>query len=431
LANFFKNADMKKKVKEVKIGILGLGVVGSELVEQIRCNAPAMESEYGIRLVIKHVYVKNITKTRTIDTNGLSLTDNVNQIATDPEISVICECLGGNGYKETKDIVLTCLNSGKHVIMSSKKALAHNAEIFIDAANTNRVYLKYDATVGGGIPIGKVIGNAFRGDKITEIRGIFNATSNFIYSQMSDNGLNYAEALKIAQDKGYAENDPSDDVDGFDATNKLVILSLFAAKTYFKPSEIIPVSFTSITKTDMDQARQLGYTIKPMASLILNGTGYKLSVGPCLVASNSIYACTPSNYNTIVLKGKNCGELAFCGQGAGGAPTASAMFDDLVNIIQHKGDPEPFQYISNNDKSDIDDSQRLVLKVISGREEENIENWLKGKGAIVEKKQKTNGNKGFETIYLVSGIKVREIEELNRRVFSKKPYFCSFFRMLE
>jgi homoserine dehydrogenase len=315
--------------------------------------------------------------------------------------------------------------------MSSKKALAHNAELFINAANANRVYLKYDATVGGGIPIGKVIGNAFRGDKITEIRGIFNATSNFIYSQMSDNGLNYTEALKIAQDKGYAENDPSDDVDGYDAANKLIILSLFAAKTYFKPSEIKPVSFTSITKTDMDQARQLGYTIKPMASLILNGTGYKLSVGPCLVASNSIYACTPSNYNTIVLKGKNCGELAFYGQGAGGVPTASAMFDDLINITRNKGYSEPIQYECYKEKSNFDDPQKWVLKVISGREEENIENWLLHKGASIEKKQKTISYKGNETIYLVSRIKVSEIEELKRGVFSEKPCFCSAFRVLE
>jgi homoserine dehydrogenase len=340
-----------KNVKEVKIGILGLGVVGSELVNQIRQNASKIELEYNVRLVIKSIYVKNITKSRTIDTTGLFLTEMANQIIYDPEISIICECMGGNGYKDTRNIVLACLNHGKHVIMSSKKALAHNAELFIHAANSNHLFLKYDATVGGGIPIAKVIGSAFKGDTITEITGIFNATSNFIYTQMSENGLSYPDALKIAQEKGYAENDPSEDVDGIDARNKLVILSLFAAKKYIHPDCIIPVSFTTISKSDIETAKKQGFTIKPIASIELTDDGYKATVGPRLVPSNSILACTPSNYNTIILKGKNCGELAFYGQGAGAAPTASAMFDDLVCICSSNELPKPIRF---NEISDIE-----------------------------------------------------------------------------
>jgi homoserine dehydrogenase len=337
-----------KNVKEVKIGILGLGVVGSELVEQIRRNASKMESDYNVRLVINAVYVKNITKTRTIDTTGLHITDNVNEIILNPEISIVCECLGGSGSKETRNIVLACLNHGKHIIMSSKKALAHNAELFIRTANSNRLFLKYDATVGGGIPIAKVLEGAFKGDTITEIKGIFNATSNFIYTQMSDYGLTYSEALKIAQEKGYAENDPSEDVDGIDARNKLVILSLFAAKTYIHPDEISPISFTAISKEEIDIAHNEGYAIKPIASLVINETGYKVCIGPKRVPLNSILACTPSNYNTIVIKGKNCGELAFYGQGAGAAPTASAMFDDLMGICISNDSPKPINFPNSN-----------------------------------------------------------------------------------
>jgi homoserine dehydrogenase len=339
----------RKEVKKVKIGILGLGVVGSELVEQIRHNTQRMEVEYGIRFVIKKVFVKNISKKRTIDTSDLFLTSNASDIINDSEISVICECLGGNGFCETKNIVLDCLNQGKHVIMSSKKALAHHAEYFIDAANNNKVFLKYDATVGGGIPIGKVLENAFKGDHITRISGIFNATSNFVYTQMNDNGLAYAEALKIAQEKGYAENDPSEDVDGFDAANKLVILSLFAAHTYIHPNRIIPVSFTSISKTDIEVAKKQGYTIKPIASVELSEKGCKVSVGPKLVPSNGILACTPYNYNTIILEGKNCGELAFYGQGAGAAPTASAMFDDLVSVCSDEESPKLIRFKKSNE----------------------------------------------------------------------------------
>lgn len=326
---------LKGGVKEIKVGILGLGVVGSGLVEQIRENIDKTVERYGVKIIIKAVYVKNLDKERAIDTNGLVLTSNAWDVIYDPEISVICECIGGNGFAETRYFVSEGLNHGKHVIMSSKKALSHFAREFLSLARRNHVILKYDATVGGGIPIAKVIENAFKGDTITEIKGIFNATSNFIFTQMTEQGLSYQEALKIAQDKGYAENDPTEDVGGYDALNKLVILTLFATHKYIHPENIEPVSCSAVTPFEIEEAVKEGFVIKPVASVKFSEKGYEIQVGPQRVSSKSILAITPSNYNTIIITGKNCGELAFYGQGAGAAPTASAMFDDLAGIFNN------------------------------------------------------------------------------------------------
>jgi homoserine dehydrogenase len=323
---------MKEHVK-VKIGLLGLGVVGSVLVSLIRQNVQRIEHETGISVEIEKVFVRSAGKKRDIDLNGLSLTTNISEIIEDPDIDIICECMGGSGYKETFEFLQTAMKNKKHVILSSKKALAEYAEQLLFTAYINRVHLKYDATVGGGIPIAKVLENAFKGDKLLRISGIFNATSNFIYTKMSSDNQSFGEALKIAQEKGYAENDPADDVDGIDSTNKLIILSLFGLNKIIRRSDLHPESFTRIEIRDMHYANELGYRIKPVATISGKNDTVDYYVGPYLVPSIHIIANTFNNNNTIVLEGEHCGELAFYGEGAGSFPTASAMFDDLVNIL--------------------------------------------------------------------------------------------------
>jgi homoserine dehydrogenase len=241
--------------------------------------------------------------------------------------------MGGSGFKLTRDYVLEAMTNGKHVIMSSKKALAKFAELLLITANSHNVHLKYDASVGGGIPIAKVLEHTFKGDKLLKIMGIFNATSNYIYSKMFKENLSFDAALKMAQDKGYAENDPTDDLDGYDSLYKLIILTIFGMNKVIDPSLLVPDSFAGINIKDMKYAEELGYCIKPIAIIKHENSTIEYKIGPCLIPSEHIIANTFNNYNTILIEGENNGDLAFYGQGAGAKPTASAMFDDLMNLL--------------------------------------------------------------------------------------------------
>jgi homoserine dehydrogenase len=327
----------------IKVGILGLGVIGSELVLQILNNRSRIEKETGISLEIGKIYVRTLTKTRTLDTTKLPLTTDVNDVINNPDIDIICECMGGNGYELTRGYILEAINNDKHLVMSSKKAFAKYAALLIKAADSHNVHLHYDACVGGGIPIAKVLANAFKGDHILNIMGIFNATSNYIYSKMFSHNLSFQEALKEAQDNGYAENDPSDDVDGYDSLYKLIILVMFGMKQIIDPSLLRPDSFRNIDMKDMQYANELGYRIKPLALLKrVNGT-FEYKIGQCLIPSEHVIANTFNNFNSILIEGEHCGELIFYGQGAGAKPTATAMFDDLMNILAN---PEPRDIIA-------------------------------------------------------------------------------------
>lgn len=322
-------------MKTVKLGVLGLGIVGSEFVSLVNKNAKRIASETGYKLEIESVFVRDTMKTRDTSTTGLQLTTNAMDIVNNPAIDIICECMGGNGFETTRELVLQSLKNGKHVIMSSKKALARNAEELLHCAYSHQRYLKYDASVGGGIPIAKVLEKSFRGDSIVKIAGVFNATSNFIYSSMFADNQSYETALKNAQDKGYAENDPSDDVDGIDSLNKLIILTMFGMHKIVKHSGIKAESFKGINTLDMKYAGELGYTIKPLALIKTDNDLLEYKIGPCLVPSSHIIANTHNNFNAILVEGESCGELGFYGQGAGAKPTATAMFDDLVNILEN------------------------------------------------------------------------------------------------
>lgn len=366
---FFLNNKFFNKMKNsklVNVGILGLGIVGSELVSLIRKNALRIEIETGVKIEISKIFVRTINKTRTIDTTGLMLTTDITEIINDPTISIICECIGGNGFEQCYKIIENCLKHKKHLIMSSKKTLAKHAETLLDAAYKNKVALKYDATVGGGIPIAKILEHSFKGDEVTRIYGVFNATSNFIYSKMFDEQLPFALALKEAQEKGYAENDPTDDVDGFDSLYKLVILTMFGIKKIINPEMVKPVSFRNIEVKDMKYAHELGYRLKPVSVMQVEKGKYSCKTAPFLVRKKHIVAQTSDNFNAIIVEGRICGELGFYGQGAGACPTATAMFDDLFSILSNFNAVEnyPFKTIDQNNINDL--SCRYYLRFCVG-----------------------------------------------------------------
>jgi homoserine dehydrogenase len=265
--------------------------------------------------------------------------------------------------------------------------LANHCATLVNAAESNQVYLKYDASVGGGIPIAKVIETTFKGDDIVKIAGIFNATSNFIYSKIQYGGMDYAHALKIAQEKGFAENDPSEDIDGIDAKNKLVILSLFGMQKLIQPKYLLTNSFKNIEETDVLLANTLGYQIKPLAIFKAVNSHYEYYIGPCLVDTNHLFAATHNNFNSIILEGTNAGDLGFYGQGAGGRPTATAMFDDLISIIKHRPIEtlKPLEQVQKNKLKQLQSRFYFRISNIGKTANENIINSFQKAEMDIEK----------------------------------------------
>ncbi|MEA4833352.1 MAG: homoserine dehydrogenase [Oscillospiraceae bacterium] len=321
-------------MKRIKIGFLGLGVVGAELVNIIQESHNKILELFQIDLVIGKVFVRDLNKKRGTNIDLLELTTDPNDILLDDDTNIICECVGGAGTDLTLKYVKTAFEQSKSVVMSSKKALAFYAEEILNCANTNNVSLKYDATVGGGIPIAKIMENCFYGENIIEVTGVVNATSNFIYTKMLNENETFEKALKEAQINGYAENDPSEDILGYDALFKSVILSTFSMNKYFNPQNIEPVPFSNIELADMHYANDLGYTIKPIIHIERDNDTLLYIIGPCLIKKSDIIANTFLNNNIIKIKGTASGTLGFYGQGAGNRPTAAAMFDDIVRILK-------------------------------------------------------------------------------------------------
>jgi homoserine dehydrogenase len=319
-------------MKKIKVGLLGLGIVGAELANIISSNKEAVKQKYGIEMEIGKAFVRDLQKKRSTDIAPSSLTNDAYEVLSDSDI--VCECMGGSGTETTKDYVIRCIESGKPVIMSSKKVIALYGKDILDLCMSKKSLIRFDATVGGGIPIAKVIKECFKGERITKAVGILNATSNYIYSSMERKGYSFEQALKKAQELGYAENDPTEDIDGFDALYKVVVLSLFAMKSWVNIKEMSTKSFSSIDLIDMKYAQDLGYKIKPLAILEKKNGTFIYRVGPCLIAENHIAANIINNFNIIVFEGSNSGKLGFYGQGAGSKPTASAMYDDLIGVLK-------------------------------------------------------------------------------------------------
>lgn len=319
-------------MKTIKIGFLGLGVVGGELVNIIQNNKQRIYEKFGICMELGKIYVRDPEKKRSIDISKLQLTTNAYDIIDDKDTDIVCECIGGAGAEGTREFIKRAVKSGKSVVLSSKKVLALYGMEILELAGKYNIAVKFDATVGGGIPVAKIIKECFKGEEIKKVMGILNATSNFVYSKMQKEGLTFENALIKAQELGYAENDPSEDINGMDALYKTIILVMFSMKKWIDIKKVTTNPFSNIDICDMRYAHELGYQIKPLV-IAENKETFVYRIGPCLIKDSHIAANTINNNNLIIFEGSNSGILGFYGQGAGSRPTASAMFDDLVGIM--------------------------------------------------------------------------------------------------
>lgn len=317
-------------MKLIRLSFLGLGVVGAQLMAYVRDSLEG--KDFGdARISVDKVFVRNPAKKRGIDTTGLTLTDDPYEAIRDADI--VAECMGGSGTEETRKLVLAALGDRKAVIMSSKKCLAQYGREIVGAVQTSGACFHYDATVGGGIPIGAVLTSMGNCETTTRIYGICNATTNFILGEMAG-GAGFESALRRALELGYAENEPSEDVDGLDALYKAVILMGFGMGHWADCGSIKPVSIRSITAADFREAGKTAHVIKPVFSVERREEEFSCFVGPQRVPMDSILAAVKGNNNIIVIRSSESGDRAFYGQGAGAKPTALAMFDDLIRTLR-------------------------------------------------------------------------------------------------
>ncbi|NOS73845.1 MAG: homoserine dehydrogenase, partial [Methyloglobulus sp.] len=313
-------------MKPVKIGIIGLGTVGGGTVNVLKRNAEEIARRAGRQIVITRASAKDLSKQRICDTQGIALTTDPYEIINDPEIEIVLELIGGAGA--VKDMVLAAIANGKHVVTANKSLIAlHGNEIFAKASEQG-VIVAFEAAVAGGIPIIKAIREGLSGNQIQWLAGIINGTGNFILTEMRDKGRDFYDVLAEAQVLGYAEADPTFDVEGIDAGHKLTILASIAFGIPLQFDKVFTEGITQITRADVEYAEQLGYRIKHLGIARKMPEGIELRVHPTLIPERRLIANVDGVMNAIVVKGDAVGPTLYYGAGAGADPTASSVVAD-------------------------------------------------------------------------------------------------------
>lgn len=323
---------MKKNT--INIGILGLGTVGQGTIKILQENKEFIEQKiYPKKIILKKLADKDKNKILPDKELYKIFTDSAEEIINDPEIDIVVETIGG--FEPAKSLIIQALKEGKHVVTANKEVIAKAGYEIIDLARKHKVQLLFEASVASSIPIIGAFTHSLTSYKVKEIIGILNGTTNYILTKMSEEGKDYEEALKEAQDKGYAEADPSKDIDGFDTFNKIFILSAIAFSAKIEPDNIYYEGIRNITKLDIKYARELGYTIKLLALARNTGADLDIRVHPALIPQKHTLANIGGAYNGILVRGGDFGDLTFSGLGAGALPAGSMIVSDIVEIIKN------------------------------------------------------------------------------------------------
>lgn len=316
--------------KVVNIAFLGFGTVGKGTYKVLEENAKLIEARSKVKIKVKKILEKNPEAIKASGLKKSLFTDNYQDILDDKDISIVVEMMGG--IEPASSFMLAALKAKKHVVSSNKAALAANLPKLKAAAKKNDLYLLYEASVCGAIPVLSAITGNLAGNKFIEIAGIVNGTSNYILTQMAEKGMKYEEALKKAQELGFAEADPTADVEGIDAANKICILSELAFGYYQDPATIKRVGITKIDSKKIAEAKAKESKIKLIAKAKLTKDEVKLSVKPELVKKDNILYNVDYEFNGITLKTDSADDIFLYGRGAGSVPTGSAVAGDIIKI---------------------------------------------------------------------------------------------------
>ena len=311
----------------IKVGIIGVGTVGTSVAEILRDNADVISARAGVDIIVKSGVVKNLNKDRGLD---IVITDNVDDILNDPEIDIVVELMGG--VEEPFEVVKKALNAGKAVVTANKALLAYHRYELQDIAKN--IAFEYEASVAGGIPIINALRDGLSANHIESIMGIMNGTCNYMMTEMTNNGVSYDAILKEAQDLGYAEADPSFDVGGFDAAHKLLILASIAYGIDAKPEDILIEGIDNVRSEDIAFAKEFGYAIKLLGIAKKDGNEVELRVHACLIKQEEMIAKIDGVMNAISVVGDKVGETLYYGPGAGGDATASAVVANIIDIAR-------------------------------------------------------------------------------------------------
>ena len=320
-------------MKGINVGLIGWGTVGSGVVKILQENGPLIERRLGSKIALKRIADIDLETERAVKVSRDVLTERAEEVIEDPEIDIVLELIGGE--EPARSYILEAFRRGKHVVTANKALLATHLDELCRVAQQCNVDLNFEAAVGGGIPIIRVLKEGFVAERIETIFGILNGTSNYILSTMSNEGGEFTEVLRQAQAKGYAEVDPRLDIEGIDAAHKLAILIklAFGAKIPFE--DIFIEGISDITPLDIQFGREFGYKIKLLAIAKTDGETIEARVHPTMLSSDHLLSTVDGVFNAIFLKGNAVGETLFFGQGAGMMPTGSAVVGDLIELSRN------------------------------------------------------------------------------------------------
>ncbi|QJB57625.1 homoserine dehydrogenase [Pseudodesulfovibrio sp. zrk46] len=320
-------------MESIKIALGGFGTVGSGLAKILDINADRIFKRLGKKIEITSVLVRDLNKKRAFNPGpNVTFTDDPEVLVNDPNVDIIVELMGG--LDTAKDLILKAFAAGKHVVTANKHLLAeHGLELF-DAARDNHMGLMFEASCAGGIPIVQTLKESLAGDEIVKMLGIMNGTANYILSEMTTKGMDFQTALADAQDLGYAEADPTFDIEGFDTAHKLCVLIRMAYGVDYPLSDIPIQGITNVTPMDIEFAREFGYRVKLLAHVMNVDGKLEAGVHPALVPYTYLLARVGGNYNAVRLEGNAVGPIMLHGQGAGDLPTGSAVLADIMNLAK-------------------------------------------------------------------------------------------------
>ena len=326
-------------MKSINVGLLGIGTVGSGTFAILKRNQEEITRRAGRGIVIRMIADRDIQRAYQIAGDAIPITTDANEVVTNPDIDIVVELIGG--YTVARELILKAIEHGKHVVTANKALLAlHGTEIFA-AAQKKGVIVAFEAAVAGGIPIIKALREGLTANRIEWIAGIINGTSNFILSEMREKGLTFEAVLAQAQKLGYAEADPTFDIEGIDAAHKLTIMAAIAYGIPMQFDKAYTEGISTLTREDIYYAEELGYRIKLLGITRRTPKGIELRVHPTLIPAKRLIANVEGVMNAIVVKGDAVGATLYYGAGAGAEPTGSAIVADLVDVTRmHTADPK-------------------------------------------------------------------------------------------
>lgn len=320
-------------MESIKIALLGLGTVGTGVYKVLKAQKEEMVRKLGAQVEIKKILVRNLEKAAAKVDDPSVLTNDWKEILNDPEIQIVAEVMGG--MEPARTYMKEALEAGKNVVTANKDLLAAKGRELLDAAKENQRDLLFEASVAGGIPIIRPLKECLAGNHLDEIMGIVNGTTNFILSKMTDQGMEFEEALAMATELGYAEADPTADIEGYDAGRKVAIMASIAFNSRVTFDDVYTEGITKITAKDIRYAREMGYEIKLLGVAKNTEEGIEARVHPMMIPSTHALASVKDSLNAVFVHGDAVGDAMFYGRGAGELPTASAVVGDIFDIVRN------------------------------------------------------------------------------------------------